>query len=170
VIDFDDLQRNARHGTRARYKAGCSCPACRDANAAYHRRLRERKRESRWTAPTIEPTVAFEDRTIEVDEDEVDVPVTNEQLLATARRSRMRMGPFQLGRAERRTRPRNPQVSAGTRYIATSCDLRLACGHTDRAAVPLGAVLGHWAIACTACSAAASTAVMRTVMAVLGPA
>jgi hypothetical protein len=64
----------------------------------------------------------------------------------------------------------NAQVSAMTRYIATSCDLRLACGHTDRAAVPPGAVLGRWAIACTACSSAASTAVMRTVMAVLGPA
>jgi len=142
----------------------------RDANAAYHRDLRERKRESLWIAPAIEPTVTFGDRAFPVDEDEVDVRVTNEQLLATARRLPMRMGPFQLGRAERRTRPRSVQVSAGARFIATSYDLRLACGHTDRAAVPPGAVLGRWAIACTACSAAASTAVMRTVMAVLGPA
>jgi hypothetical protein len=170
AMNFEELQRNARHGTRARYKIGCSCPACREANAAYHRRLRERKRESRWIAPTIEPTVEFEDRTIRRNEAEVDVQVTNEQLLATVRRLRMRMGPFQLGRAERRTRPRNAQVSAGTRYIATSCDLQLACGHTDRAAVPPGAVLGQWSIACTACSAAESTAVMRTVVAVLGPA
>jgi hypothetical protein len=170
VIDFDDLRRNARHGTRARYKAGCSCPACRDANAAYHRDLRERKRESRWIAPTIEPRVAVEDRESPADERQDDVAVTNEQLFATAPRLRARRGPFQLGRAERRTRPRMPPVSAGTRYIATSCDLRLACGHADRAAVPPGAVLGGWAIACTACSSAALTAVMRTVVAVLGPA
>ena len=28
------------HGTRARYQAGCRCPSCRAANAAYDRALR----------------------------------------------------------------------------------------------------------------------------------
>src|SRR2546430_2616214 len=57
--DFDDLRSNARHGTRARYKAGCSCDPCREANTAYHRDLRRRKDAQRGYADAAPPRQAY---------------------------------------------------------------------------------------------------------------
>ena len=42
--DFAAIQASSRHGSRARYKSGCYCDACREANTAYHRRRREAQR------------------------------------------------------------------------------------------------------------------------------
>ena len=172
VIDFEELGRNARHGTRARYKAGCSCTACRDAKVAYHRDLRARKSERR---PAVTPiglpqNAIHRNRSPEEAWDEpAERAVTTEQLLAAVRLMRATRAPLRLGR--RRTAaapPKAPPLTAPL-PIARSYELRLACDHTDRAAMPPGAVLGTWAIACTACSHAASTAVMRRVVEVLGP-
>jgi hypothetical protein len=172
VVDFEDLARNARHGTRARYKSGCACTACREANATYHRDLRERKRERRRAVtPISPPTDATYGSSPEEAWDEPAEPaVTTEQLLAAVRLTRGTWAPLRLGRGRTAAAPRKVPPSAAPRPVARSYELRLACGHTDRAAIPPGAAPGHWSIACTACSTAASTAVMRTVVAVLGPA
>jgi len=38
--DFDAIQATSRHGTRARYKHGCRCDPCQDANTTYQRQRR----------------------------------------------------------------------------------------------------------------------------------
>lgn len=39
--DFNAIQATSRHGTCARYKAGCHCDQCRAADTAYQRQRRQ---------------------------------------------------------------------------------------------------------------------------------
>ena len=55
--DFAAIQASSRHGSRARYKAGCRCDACRAANAAYQRTRREAGRIAPDPAADIAQTV-----------------------------------------------------------------------------------------------------------------
>ena len=118
-MDFEELQRNARHGTRARYKSGCSCDDCCWANASYHRALRERKREG---TIVIQPRHAafLPDQASDLDEREDDEPestygldpVSHEQLLAGLRRLRASFAPIPTVPPRRRDAPMRRTASA----------------------------------------------------------